>query len=40
MGVELALHGIECAFWGQRGNFKAVFHAEKKTELIRRVSLG
>ena len=29
-GRQLALHKIECAFCGERGNWKEVFHAEKK----------
>jgi hypothetical protein len=29
-GEELALFKIECAFCGERGNFKTEFHAEKK----------
>lgn len=30
MGAELSLHQITCAFCNETGNFKPVFHAEKK----------
>jgi hypothetical protein len=37
MGEELALYQIECAFCGERGNFKREFHAEKKKPNSRKV---
>lgn len=29
-GADLAIYGISCVFCLERGNFKTVFHAEKK----------
>jgi hypothetical protein len=37
LGEELALHNIECAFCGERGNFRREFHAEKKKPNSRKV---